>query len=106
MMGSGVQKPPGQAASWPCWAAGTLAAGTQCAPPQVGAQAGKLAGLTTGGPLHGHEILVAGLAGLSHDRLHAPVGALGSAAVGLKQGAHFSPAAHTSCGSCAACDAI
>src|SRR4051812_29041811 len=37
--------------------------------------------------------------------LHAPVGAVGSSAIGLKQGAHFSPASHTSTGSCDACAA-
>ena len=37
--------------------------------------------------------------------MHAPVGAVGSSAVGLKQGAHFSPSSQVSFGSCAACAA-
>src|SRR6185369_3291303 len=106
MIGSGAQKPPGQVASRPCCAGGTIAAGTQCAPPHDGEQPGNVAGSTTGGPVHGHMSTTGGLAGWSHERLHAPVGAVGSDAVGLKQGAHFSPSAHTSFGSCAASAAI
>ena len=81
-MGSGVQKPPGQAASKGCCDGGTSAAGTQCAPAHAGAHAGKTFGSTTGGPVHGHVRTVGGLAGLSHATEHAPVGAVGSAAVG------------------------
>ena len=91
MIGSGAQKPPGQVASRPCCAGGTIAAGTQCAPPHDGEHDGKVAGSTTAGPVHGQTSTTGGLTGLSHDSVHAPVGAVGSAAVGLKQGAHFSP---------------
>src|SRR6185312_137293 len=102
MIGSGAQNPPGQAARSACSDDGTFAAGTQCAPLHAGAQAGNDVGSTTGGPVHGHISTTGGFAGASHDSVHAPVGAVGSEAVGLKQGAHFSPAAHTSSGSCAA----
>src|SRR5436305_477726 len=103
--GSGTQKPPGQAASSACSLDGTSADGRQCAPRQAGAQAGKVAGSVTGGPFHGHISMSGGCAGLSHASVQAPVGAVGSEAIGLKQGAHFSPAPHTSIGSCAACAA-
>ena len=83
MIGSGAQNPPGHVAKSPCCAGGTIAAGTQCAPPHVGEHPGNVAGSTTGGPFHGHINTTGGLAGASHDRLHAPVGAVGSAAVGL-----------------------
>src|SRR5438105_13118800 len=59
----------------------------------------------SGGPFHGQVMMVGGCDGLSQARLHAPVGSVGSAAVGLKQGTHFSPAPHTSLGRSDACDA-
>src|SRR5436309_424614 len=94
--GSGTQKPPGHGANSGCSAVGTFEVGTQCAPAQAGAQAGKLAGSVTGGPVHGHISISGGCAGLSQASEQAPVGAVGSEAIGLKQGAHFSPAPHTS----------
>src|SRR5438309_1675046 len=102
MIGSGAQNPPGQVASRPCCAGGTIAVGTQCAPPHDGEHDGNVAGSTTGGPVHGHMSTTGGFCGASHASVHAPVGAVGSCAVGLKQGVHFSPSAQTSFGSCAA----
>ena len=99
MIGSGAQKPPGQVASNPCCAGGTSAAGRQCAPPHDGEHEGNELGSTTGGPVHGHISTTGGFCGASHESVHAPVGAVGSCAVGLKQGAHFSPLAQTSFGS-------
>src|SRR5579859_1193804 len=43
--------------------AGTYAFGRQCAPPQAGAQSGRLAGSITAGPCHGHLRITGGFAG-------------------------------------------
>jgi hypothetical protein len=100
--GSGRHRPFGQAASFERWSAGTMSAGTQCAPPHAGLQAGNAFGSATAGPFHGHVKMSGGFFGWSHASEHAPVGAIGSLAVGSKQGAHFSFAAHTSVGKSAA----
>ncbi len=67
MMVSGVQKPV------PQWA-------PEQPPPS---HAGSVVGSSTGGPVHGQLMIVGGCAGLSHPRLHAPVGVRGFAATGL-----------------------
>ena len=103
--GSGTQKPPVHVCKSACSDAGTFAAGTQCALAQAPSHAGNVDGSTTGGPVHGQLEHRGGCAGMSHASVHAPVGAVGSAAVGLKQGAHFSPSSQVSFGSCAACAA-
>ena len=95
---SGAQKPPGHAASCDWSAIGTSDVGTQCEPAHAGLHAGNPLGSMMGGPVYGQEMTVGGFAGLSHASEHAPVGAVGSAETGLKQGAQRSSAAHTSCG--------
>ena len=59
-----------------------------------------------GAPVYGHDKMVGGFFGASHARVHAPVAAFGSAAVGLKQGAQTVPVGQTSCGSRSASLAI
>jgi hypothetical protein len=86
MIGSGVQKPAplSHVASCDCTDAGTSAAGRQCAPEHPPpSQAGSVVGSSSGGPVHGHVMMVGGCVGLSHPRLQAPVGAVGSVAIGL-----------------------
>ena len=68
--------------------------------------AGSVLGSITGGPVHGHVRIVGGWAGMSQPSVQAPVAALGLDATGLKQGAHFSPAAHVLCGKREASPAI
>jgi hypothetical protein len=80
---SGAQKPPGHVASFDWSAADTSDAGTQCAPAHAGAHAGNTEGSMIGGPVYGHGKIVGGSWGMSHAIEHAPVGAVGSAAVGL-----------------------
>jgi hypothetical protein len=52
-----------------------------------------------GGPAYGQESVVGGCFGASHAMEHAPVGTVGSLAVGLKHGAQRSVAAHVDSGS-------
>src|SRR5437763_769327 len=84
---------------------GTTLAGRQCAPEQPSSHAGSCAGLTSAGPCHGQVSSVGGFIGLSQPSEQAPVGAVGSVAVGLKQGAHLVPVGQPACGSSAACAA-
>src|SRR5207244_12645912 len=100
VIASGAQKPGcpllEHAASCDCSAVGTSDAGTQCAPAHAGVHGGKMPGSMTGGPEYGQFSSVGGLKGLSQAREHAPVGFVGSAATGSKQGAQRPSAAHTS----------
>src|ERR1700730_8405403 len=98
-MGSGAQNPPGHEASCDCCAGGTSDDGTQWAPLHAGLHAGKMPGSTTAGPVHGQVRMAGGFAGSSHAIEHAPVAAVGSAAVGLKHGAQRSSVAQVPCGS-------
>ncbi len=74
-------------------------------PPHAGSQPGSVVGSITGGPVHGQVNVSGGFFGASHARLQAPVGAVGSADVGSKQGTHFSLAAQTSVGKSEALEA-
>src|SRR6266566_3752370 len=98
MIGSGAQYPPGHAASSARCDAGTRSAGRQCEPAQAGLHDGKVDGSSTGGPVHGHVKTSGSCLGASQPSEHAPVGSVGVADVGSKQGAQIVPLAHVDCG--------
>jgi hypothetical protein len=105
MSESGAQNPPGHAASCDCSAAGTRDAARQWEPAHAGEHAGNVVGSTMGGPVYGHARIVGGCFGASHAMEQAPVGAVGSLAVGSKHGAQRSSAWHVDWGRTATSEA-
>jgi hypothetical protein len=98
MIVSGVQYPPGHGASSARSGAGTRSAGRQCVPSQAGLQDGKVDGSSTAGPAHGHVKTSGGFWAASQPSEQAPVGSIGVADVGSKQGAQIVPLGHVDCG--------